>query len=164
MFQSCGKEETTIQLHDMQNMIVMLICWRWCLVSASQSWFNWFHTCLYHIINESTRRKTAVASDRLRHAGQHWRKKVREILYFFPLPLISSGIRVGLSPRILFSRLCDCDPYGTSVMLWKLQWVLFVLTAQFFQTPFDTTIIHFVLEKISNQCWYLTLESNLNKY
>lgn len=30
------------------------------MFSASENSSNWFHTCLYHIINEPTRRKTAV--------------------------------------------------------------------------------------------------------
>ncbi len=111
----------------------------------------------YHIINESKREKTAVASDRLRHAAQHWEGKKQENYSTFSPTLISPRIRVWLSLKILFSRLCDCDPFDISVMFWKHQGVVFVFTLQFFfnhLSPVPQS--SFVLEKISYQCLYLT--------
>lgn len=137
MFQSCSKKDLRqppLQFHNMQNMILMFLCCRWCRVSASQSSANCFHTCLYHIINESTRRKKAVASDR--HAAQHWRKKKEKCSTFSSLDLISHRIRVWLSPWILFSRLCVCDPSNISVTLWKHQGLLFVFTPHFSSITF----------------------------
>lgn len=89
-------------------MILMLFFFRcrWCSVSASQSSSNWVHTCLYHIINESTRRKTIAPSDRLRHKTLHWRKEVSERFYFSSLgPYFSQNKRLTFSPDSIFKAL-----------------------------------------------------------
>lgn len=142
-----------IKFHNMQNTILFLHC-RWWRVSAWQSSCNWFHMCLYHIIKESTRRKTAVASDWDMKPSTGRKKKVREISVAY----ISPRLRVWISPWILFSRLCDCDPSYTSETLWKHQeFYLFLLT------PLPNHLLpllqmFFVLEKISLQCPCLTPE------
>lgn len=79
-----------------------------CHVSASESSSNWFHACLYHIVNESTRRNTAVSSD---SRGQTCEEEYSTSAWISP----GKGF-LCRSPRFLSPRLCVYDPCDTCVM------------------------------------------------
>lgn len=142
MFQSCGKKDERqppVQLHNTKNMMLMFLCCRWCHVSASQSCSNWFHTCLYHIINESTRRKTAVASDRLR--GE---KRKRNIL--LPWPQFSQNKGLTFSSDSIFKVLWLWPRWHFFNALKALRdSVCLFLLPIVFQSPSATTIIIFCI-------------------
>lgn len=92
--------------------------------------------CLYHIIKESTRRKTAVASDRLRHETQYWEKKKskRNIcgLYFSQ----TKGLTFSLNSifKALWLR-----PFQHLRNALKASRILFVFTHPPPQSPLATT-------------------------
>lgn len=108
------------------------------MFSASENSSNWFHTCLYHIINEPTRRKTAVQPPTdwdVRPRTEEGGRRKRNVLLS---PRRTRKARP--SSQILFSRFCDSDPTDITSMLWEYQSLLFVVvvvvfTPHFFQSP-----------------------------
>lgn len=123
----------------------MFLCCRWCHVSAWQRSSNWFHTCLYHIINESTRRKAAETSDRLTSAARHRRETLREICNFFPpWPLFLLKWRSDFFLGFYFQ---DCYPSAISVTLWKRQDVPIVFPPILLNNLLPLPQSFFVLDK-----------------
>lgn len=89
--------EANTKIHvSLQNTMLMFIC-----VSASQDSSNCFHTCFYHIINESTRRKPSS----LRQTDT-WSVAQKKVFHLSsPGPHFSQNKGLTFSPDPIFKAL-----------------------------------------------------------
>lgn len=123
----------------MQNVIQNFLFCRRCRVSASQSSCNWFHTCLYHIINESTRRITAAASHSSR--ARRWGEKTeRHLLLLFPWPSSLPEQGSDFLLRFYFQGLWPLR-HATLQLIESIKRFCLFLLPFFLQSPLATTTI-----------------------